>query len=491
MTLFGNRVRDYEIWGRIGEGGMSEVWLAKHAVLGLPVIIKTLRGTIADKGAIVNEARLMARISNPRVVRAIDAGVHEGTPYLVQEYVDGIDLAELDRRRRSSLGVGLPLWFVCRVMKDVCRALHAAHQVGVIHRDVKPSNIFGAPETGIRLGDFGLAVARADDVQHEVSGTLKFMAPEQLLGGAIERFTDVYGAGATAFDLRYGHSPFEEVDHILDAVRTPRFPTPQSPAEGYFQHLLGMMLHKQSHARPQDLANPARHFAMLARTLRPPGSRLHALCIDKNTFRIGGCTVTLSAGDIALSEVDGIVSSANSEMRMRSGVAEALRKRGGDVIEQEAMKGGARPLGSCVSTTAGDLCARMVLHAVSAWNEASCVGRAMQHVFLMGDEFGLKSLAIPALGTGVAKVSLETCASAMMTALKWHIALGGTRLESVNVVLADEHKLRVFREVADEALSDDDDAPPFADLGLPVESGEVRVDAATQIDAKSRRVTVD
>ena len=68
-TLFGSRIRDYEIWGQIGEGGMSEVWLAKHAVLGLPVIIKTLRGTIADKGAIVNEARLMARISNPRVLR--------------------------------------------------------------------------------------------------------------------------------------------------------------------------------------------------------------------------------------------------------------------------------------------------------------------------------------------------------------------------------------------------------------------------------------
>jgi O-acetyl-ADP-ribose deacetylase (regulator of RNase III) len=173
-------------------------------------------------------------------------------------------------------------------------------------------------------------------------------------------------------------------------------------------------------------------------------------------------------------------------MRMRTGVADALRRRGGDVIEEEAMRGGARPLGSCVSTTSGTLCARMVLHAVSAWNEASCVGRAMQHVFLMGDEFGLKSLAIPALGTGVARVSIETCASAMMTALKWHVALGGTRLENVNIVLSDEQKLRTFREVANEALSDEDDAPPFADLGLPVESGEVRVDAATQIDAKSR-----
>ena len=103
---------------------MSEVWLAKHSALNIPVIIKTLRGAVAEGDAamdrVLREARLMARVTNPRVVRAIDAGVHEGTPYLVQEYVDGIDMAELDRRRRAALGVGLPLWFVCHVMEEIC-----------------------------------------------------------------------------------------------------------------------------------------------------------------------------------------------------------------------------------------------------------------------------------------------------------------------------------------------------------------------------------
>src|SRR5215813_5380232 len=159
----GTSIRDYEIWGRLGEGGMSEVWLAKHATLKIPVIIKTLRQAVGDDDAgvarVLQEARLMARVTSSRVVRAIDAGVHEGTPYLVQEYVDGIDLAELDRRRRSALGVGLPLWFVSHVMREICVALHTAHQAGVIHRDVKPSNIFGSADAGIRLGDFGIAVA--------------------------------------------------------------------------------------------------------------------------------------------------------------------------------------------------------------------------------------------------------------------------------------------------------------------------------------------
>src|ERR1700733_10984430 len=105
MDSIGPRIHEYEVWGRLGGGGMSDVWLAKHGLLSVPVIIKTLRTFVKDAphdaGAqrMLQEARHMARITSPRVVRAIDAGIFEGMPYLVQEYVDGIDLAELDRRR--------------------------------------------------------------------------------------------------------------------------------------------------------------------------------------------------------------------------------------------------------------------------------------------------------------------------------------------------------------------------------------------------------
>jgi serine/threonine-protein kinase len=134
-------VPDYEVWGLLGEGGMSEVWLAKHRTLAVPVIIKTMRRALrgAEGERVLSEARLMARVASPQIVRALDAGrVDDGTPYLVQEYIDGLDLAELDRHRRTSLGVGLPLWVVCHVMTEVCAGLRAAHQAGVIHRDLKP-----------------------------------------------------------------------------------------------------------------------------------------------------------------------------------------------------------------------------------------------------------------------------------------------------------------------------------------------------------------
>ncbi len=493
MTPLGLRIRDYEIWGRIGEGGMSEVWLAKHTGLNVPVIIKTLRssiGAIDSTGVdrVLNEARMMARVTSPRVVRAIDAGVHEGTPYLVQEYVDGIDLAELDRRRRGALGVGLPLWFVSYVMSDICQALHTAHQAGVIHRDVKPSNVFGAPESGIRLGDFGIAVAHVEEARHEASGTIMFCAPEQLLGGEVDRYTDVYGAGATACDLRYGRPPFSTLEAILNPTAKPNFPPPQSPAEAYFQHLLRQMLEQDPARRHDDTQEPGRHFATLARALRPTSMRAPVTCIDRNTFRVGLCTLTLAVGDLACAEVDGIVSSANYEMKMRIGVGDALRARGGDIIEEDAMKHGEQPLGTCIATGAGTLKARSVLHAVSAWNEASCVGRAMHRALLLADELGHRSLAFPALGTGAARVSLEMCATAMMSSLSWHLALGGTRLTTVKLVLGSESKLRAFRAVAEDALRDPESLPPFLDLGLTVQEGEVRVDAATHLDAASGSV---
>lgn len=476
---------EYEVWGRLDEGGMSEVWLAKHAVLCVPVIIKTLRQAVAEAtgdGAskrMFNEARLMARVTDPRVVRAIDAGVAGGQPYLVQEYVDGLDLAELDRERRAAFGVGLPLWFVCEVMADACRARHSAHQAGVLHRDVKPSNLFMAPETGVRLGDFGIAVAREDGGSHDVCGTIKFMAPEQLRGEPLDRTTDVYGAGATAFDLRYGHAPYTRIGDVLDTAKTAAFPAAGSPPEAYFQHLLAGMLAKDRAARAPDLAGPAQHFALLARALRPNSPATALVALAKNRFRLGDCELALSVGDIADQEAPAIVSSAQYEMTMRVGSSDALRRRGGDAIEAEAMKDGPRALGACVVTGAGTLAARQVIHAVSAWNETSCIGRAMYRALLKADQLGLRSIAAPALGTGSGRVTMQTCANAMMSALRWHLAVGGSRIQRVTVVLESEAKLALYRDVAEEALRGYEAAPHHDDLGIPVEDGAARADAPT------------
>ncbi len=485
-----SRVRDYELWGRLGEGGMSDVWLAKHTVLAVPVILKTVKASLdAEEHArprVIEQARLMARVRSPRVVHAIDAGLYEGVPYLVEEYVDGVDMAELDRRRRASLGVGLPLWFVARAMHEACDALHAAHQAGVVHCDVKPSNLLAGTDLAVRLGDFGIAV-RQEGERRQIAGTLRFIAPEQLQRGELSRRTDVWGAAATAYDLRYGTPPFTEIPDLLDAEQPARFPPPQSAPEAYFQHLLSTMLQKSPEARLADVAQASRQFGSLAQALEGVAEP-SLLRLDRATLQLGSCVIALSVGDLADAEADAIVSSANYSLSMRTGSADALRRRGGDAIEEEAQAGGERPLGTCISTAAGALHARHVLHAVSAWNETSCIGRATQRALLLADELGHRSLAVPALGTGVAGVTLETCASSMMSALRSHLRLGGTRLRRVDVVLGDEQKLRVFRDVAEEELRARAHRSDHVDLGLPVQSGAVRVEGGTFVDPSTRSV---
>ena len=489
MPFSGAVVRDYEVWGRLSEGGMSEVWLAKHAVLLVPVILKTLRATVVDLDAsqgfsrMLNEARLMARIPSPKVVRALDAGVHDGIGYVVQEYVDGIDMAELDRERRRGLGVGLPLWFVCSIMHDVCLALHASHQTGILHRDVKPSNVFGSPQTGIRLGDFGIAVEQENVcVPTEISGTFKFMAPEQLRGDALDRSADVYGAGATAFDLRYGHAPYLDVGSALDPAKVPKFPAARGPAEAYFQHLVQDMLQYDPRDRPQALGELGRHFGFIGRSIQTPQTRTNCVPLAKNKLRLGECDITFEVGNIADASADAIVNSAHDHMRMRTGVGEALRLKGGDELETLAMQSGHQALGTCIRTSAGTLDARHVLHAVSAWNEVSCVGRAAYRTFLVAENHGVRSIAMPALGTGASRVSYETCASAIATALRHHLVLGGSRLRRVTFVLRDEQVRNVFQEVAEEALRYADGLSSTYDVGLESE-GEVRGDGATHVRA--------
>lgn len=468
----GTQVREYEVWGRIGGGGMSDVYLARHRALSMPVIVKTLKPTVdADPneraGRMRTEALLTARIRSPRIVRPLDVGVYEAeTPYLVQDYVDGVDLAELDQGRRRALGVGLPLWFVAEVVAEIASGLGAAHRTGVLHRDLKPSNLFLSPEEGVKLGDFGVATARraAPGAKAELAGTLEYMAPETLAAGEFQRATDVYGLGATAFHLRYGRPPFASLNDVVSPTAQPSFPVPETPEEAYFQQAVGQMLARKPEKRWGDMATVVYAFRRLATLVR---RKLRATQEADRTIHVDGVALRCRVGDIAQAEADGVVSSANAEFAMDVGVGAALVKAGGAEIEREAQEGGGRPLGACISTGAGRLKCRRVLHAVSAWSEASCVARATQRAFLLAEGEGLRTLAIPAIGTGAARVSIEASAAAMASALQLHLKLGGSRLREIDFVLYDEEKARTFTEVLESLFLGD---VVRDDVGLPDEA---------------------
>jgi serine/threonine-protein kinase len=441
MDLTAKTCGPYEVWGPISEGGMSRVFLARHKELAAPAILKTLLDTGDAYARLRNEARLTARIPSSRVVRALDVGVYEDTAYLVEEYIDGIDLAELDRRRRAALGRSLPLWFVCSAVASVADGLESAHQTGVLHRDVKPSNIFGSPQTGMRLGDFGIATALGATGERGL-GTLRFVAPEALRNEVPTRRWDVYSLGATAFDLYYGRTPFPDLRTIL-AGEPVVFPEPRRAEEAYFQHVVARMLERDPEKRTPNVKIARRMLGPLGRAMRP---QLQGVPIARGDIQVGPLRVRCRLGDIATATTDGIVSSANDEMSMRTGVSDALRARGGDEIEDEARRGGGHALGECIATGAGALACKKVLHAVSAWKEASCIARASQRALLLAEELGLLSLAIPALGTGRAQVAREASAYATASALYWHVLLGGSRLREVTFVLFEQETYDLFVE---------------------------------------------
>jgi eukaryotic-like serine/threonine-protein kinase len=163
------------------------------------------------------------------------------------------------------------------------------------------------------------------------------------------------------------------------------------------------------------------------------------------------------------------MNSANYSLSMQRGVGAALRLNGGESIELEAKQHGEQALGECIHTSAGALGCRGVLHAVGAWKEVSCISRAIQRALLVAEEHGYQRIALPAIGTGDGRVSLEACADAMVSALARHLALGGSRLTDVCFVLVDAATRERFVEVARSILFDghdpgglDDamDAPP-------------------------------
>ena len=468
MLTPGSRLNDYEVWGRIGGGGMSDVFLARHVHLCAPVIIKTLKLSVQGMPAerterLRTEAVLTARIRSPRVVRPLDFGLTaEDAPYLVQDYVDGLDGAELDSLRRRALGVGLPLWYVCEVTAEMAQALAAAHRTGVLHRDLKPSNLFVSPEEGVQLGDFGVAVAKGatTGAAPELAGTLEYMAPETLRAGEFHRRTDLYGLGATSFQLRYGRAPYATMQEVLDPLVLPAFPRPDSPEEAYFQQALSHLLEQEPEKRWSDAERVATVFRRLADLLRRPLSANR----EGEGWVVSGVRLTTRVGDIAAAEADGIVSSANSGFVMDVGVSKALRLAGGESIAEEARAAGEQPLGSCRSTAGGKLKCRRVLHAVSAWNEVSCVARASQRALLMAEAEKLETLAIPAIGTGAARVSLESSATSLLSALELHLRLGGSRFRQLDFVLYDEAKKRTFDEVLESVFLGRTTAS--ADIGL-------------------------
>ena len=243
----GTQIGAYRIVKPLGAGGMSEVWVAKHALLGRRAAIKVLRSRLSRQSDLVrrmfNEARIMTAIANPGIVQVFDFGFHvDGSAYIVMELLDGETLGQR-LSRRGALAAGEALHLV----RQVASALRAAHDHGVVHRDLKPENIFLARDPDVaggvraKLLDFGIAKLIGDDgvVTDEsiVLGTPPFMSPEQCRGaGSVEPRSDVYSLGCVLFAMVTGEPPFDAAGsavlamHQVDPTPIPSRRVPGLPA---------------------------------------------------------------------------------------------------------------------------------------------------------------------------------------------------------------------------------------------------------------------
>lgn len=230
MIKIGDRIDErYRITSRIGTGGMAEVFEATDFVTKSVVAVKILREELLDDPVNVkrfnHEAESCAQMNHPNIIKVYARGEADSRPYMVYEYIKGQTLAE-----KLNFLTQLTVYEACQVMIQLLDAVSYIHKHGIIHRDIKPQNIFYLPNGQVKLADFGIAVdANIDETKTEkgIVGSVFYLAPEICLNKPATEQSDIYSLGITFFEMVTGRLPFEEghaIDIAISHVKKP-FPS--------------------------------------------------------------------------------------------------------------------------------------------------------------------------------------------------------------------------------------------------------------------------
>ncbi|HEX6433194.1 MAG TPA: serine/threonine-protein kinase, partial [Gemmatimonadales bacterium] len=278
----------YRLEEKLGEGGMGEVWRARHRMLARPAAIKLIRPTVAaDGGTKVSpeavrrferEAQVIARLRSPHTVELFDFGMAtDGAFYYVMELLDGMDADSLIRRFGP-----IPPERAIYLLRQVCHSLSEAQSCGLVHRDIKPANIFicryGEEYDFVKVLDFGIVGAMRDSGadpgpvhtrENAIRGTPAFIAPEQAMGTAVDGRADIYSTGCVAYWLLTGQLVFTAdtpMGHLVQHAHTP--PTPPSarmnrPIPSALDDLVLSCLAKDPAKRPESARELSRRLAQV------------------------------------------------------------------------------------------------------------------------------------------------------------------------------------------------------------------------------------
>jgi len=234
----------YELGELIGYGGMAEVHRGRDIRLGREVAIKVLRADLARDPSFLNrfrrEAQAAAGLNHPSIVSVYDTGDGDadGTalPYIVMEYVEGRTLRDVLKAEGQ-----LPMRRAMEIVADVCGALDFSHRNGIVHRDIKPANVMITEAGAVKVMDFGIARALADNAATvtqtaSVIGTAQYLSPEQARGEAVDARSDVYSTGCLLYELVAGSPPFQgdspvavAYQHVRENAAAPSTRNPEVP----------------------------------------------------------------------------------------------------------------------------------------------------------------------------------------------------------------------------------------------------------------------
>ena len=224
----------YRIIKQIGRGGMADVYLAKDLILdGEEVAVKVLRTNYqTDPIAVARfqrEARAMADLDHPHIVRITDIGEEDGQQYLAMEYVAGLDL-----KRYIKEHYPLSNEEAVRIMGQILLAMRLAHTRGIVHRDLKPQNILLTPDGTVKVTDFGIAVAFAETSLTQTNsmlGSVHYLSPEQARGSKATVQSDIYAMGIIFYEMLTGHIPYDGDSAVTIALQHFQKPLPSVIAE--------------------------------------------------------------------------------------------------------------------------------------------------------------------------------------------------------------------------------------------------------------------
>ena len=275
----------YTVLERIAAGGMGEVFLARDTVLAREVAIKVLHRSLSGDQAFVDrfrrEARAAAGLSHPNIVAVYDWGAVDGIYYMVMEYVRGRGVRDLlNRYGKLEPAQG------CEVVRQTLLALGHAHAQGIVHRDIKPENVLVTTDGVVKVADFGLARAYADGRATQagaVTGTVQYLAPEQIRGEPADPRSDLYSLGIVTYELLTGKLPFTgetamsiAYKHLSDRVPRPSATVPSIPVE--LDGFVTSATERDRELRPESAVEMRRDIEALEPSL--PAARSLAALID-------------------------------------------------------------------------------------------------------------------------------------------------------------------------------------------------------------------